>query len=308
MKRLALSLAATLGISAAVFAAEPTTGPSPADVADTGTTINPKPDEAKPEKPWALTGGFDYLTQYMFRGYNTVPSGLIIQPYVDFSYTVYDQNEFSIAPHVGLWGDFTEKSGPREWEHFAEGDVTVGIGFGYKNFNATVNFNEQGYPSKYAPNHGEASEIQEMQLLLTYDDSACWEKCPVLAGLNPHLSYIQEIKDRNDHDNNIYWEVGLEPTFKEVHVGSLPVTFSVPLTVGLSSDSYYTDTSGHNDPVGYWLAGVKATIPIPVNEKWGKWSVIAECDYLRLESRSTIDANTGDNDDVIERVGVEFEF
>jgi hypothetical protein len=53
---------------------------------------------------------------------------------------------------------------------------------------------------------------------------------------------------------------------------------------------------------------VKATIPLPLNEKWGKWSIVAECDYLHLGSRSTIDANTGDIDDVIERVGVTFEF
>src|SRR2546423_1042774 len=123
MKPLALSLLATLGISSIALAAEPATAPSPSDVADTGTTINPKTEEAKPEKPWALTGGFDYLTQYMFRGYNTVPSGLIIQPYIDFSYTIYDQNDLSIEPHVGLLGDFTEKSGPQQWEHFSEGYV-----------------------------------------------------------------------------------------------------------------------------------------------------------------------------------------
>lgn len=309
MRRKVCSLLAAITLSTTTMAAAQETDsappPNPGNVTDTKTGT----DEAKPsetEKAWELTGGFDYLTQYLFRGYNTVPSGLIIQPYVDFAYTIYDKNDLSIVPHIGLWGDFTEKSGPHDWDKFAEGDVTAGVGFGYKNFNLTINYNYQGYPSKYAPGGGEISEVQEMQFLVSYDDSACFEKVPVLAGLNPHVSLVREIKDRNDHDNNEYLELGLEPTFKEIKLLNLPVTFSVPLTVGLSTDSYFTDDAGHNETCGFYSAGVKASIPIPMNEKYGSWSVTFECDYVHLEAQSTVDSNTGDDDDIVGRVGVQF--
>src|SRR5262245_49109792 len=86
-------------------------------------------DEEAPEKPWLVIGGFDYLTQYLYRGYNTVPSGLIVQPYFDFYYTVFDSGGLAISPHIGLWADFTEKSGPHDPKHFAEGDVNAGVTF-----------------------------------------------------------------------------------------------------------------------------------------------------------------------------------
>jgi hypothetical protein len=304
MNRFAIPLLATLGLSLPMLAQEPKPSET-GQTTDTKTQIE-QAEQSESEKPWTLSGGVDYLTQYMYRGYNTVPSGLIIQPYVDFAYTVFSSDDFAITPHVGVWGDFTEKSGPHNPKHWAEGDITAGIGFDYKHWNLTIDYNYQGYPSKYAPG-GEISEIQELQFLLTYDDSHCFDKVPLLASTNPHVSYIHEIKDLNDHDNNKYLEFGIEPTFEEFNVASLPVTISIPLTLGMSTDSYYTNDGGHNEVIGYWVAGIKATIPLPVPEKFGSWSVVLECDYLSLQAQSVRDANTGDRDDIIGRIGVEFE-
>src|SRR5262245_24484958 len=69
----------------------------------------PVPEE--PEKPWAITLSADYLTQYFYRGYAVVTKGWIVQPAIDFSYTVYDQGGLSITPHVGGWFNIIEEKG-----------------------------------------------------------------------------------------------------------------------------------------------------------------------------------------------------
>jgi hypothetical protein len=273
---------------------------------DTGTAVDTKEPAQQPaetddeEKPWAIEITVDYLSQYFYRGYNVVPKGWIVQPNIDFSYTVYEAGDLSITPHVAGWFNLTEEKGPQSPEHLAEADLFTGVAFGYGNFELLAEYNFQGYPSRYGIDEG-SGEVEEVQFILSYDDSAHWPDDSPLAGVFPYAGYYHEIDDHNDDDRNAYVEVGVEPALQDFTVAGRAVTVSFPLTVGLSTDSYYTGAAGHNETLGFYLVGVKATAALGEH-----WTLIGEVDYLRLESASVIDANDGNEDEVIARVGVSF--
>ena len=302
--RVAVTVAVVLVITTYAAAQEPT---------DTGTAVDTKEPAQRPaepdaagddddadEKPWAVEITVDYLSQYFYRGYNVVPKGWIVQPNIDFSYTVYEAGDFSITPHVAGWFNLTEEKGPNSPEHLAEADLFTGVALGYGNVELLLDYNLQGYPSRYGIDEG-SGEVEEVQLILSYDDSAHWPDGSALAGVFPYVGYYHEIDDHNDDDRNAYLEVGLEPALQEFTVAGRGVTISVPLTVGLSSDSYFTDDAGHNETLGFYLVGIKATAALGE-----RWTLIGEVDYVRLEAASVIDANDGEQDEVIARVGVAF--
>jgi hypothetical protein len=270
---------------------------------DTGTAIDTQQaaeqaDEGTPEKPWTVQITLDFPTQYFYRGYNVVSKGWIAQPAIDFSYTVFDANGLTITPHVAGWFNLTEEKGPNSPEHLAEADLFTGVAFGFANFELLADYNFQGYPSRYGIDEG-SGQLQEVELVLSYDDSGHWPEALPFAGLFPHVGYYREVEDRNDDDLNAYIEVGVEPTLRDFSVAARAVTVSFPLVVGLSADGYYTDASGHNETLGYWLAGIKASVALDAH-----WTIVGEVDYLKLESTSVLDANGGDSDEVIARIGI----
>jgi len=270
---------------------------------DSGTAINTQEaaeqaDEAGPEKPWTIGITTDFLTQYFYRGYNVVSKGWIVQPAIDLSYTVFDANGLTITPHVAGWFNVIEEKGPNDPQHLAEADLFTGVAFGYANFELLVDYNFQGYPSRFGIAQG-SGQIQEVALVLSYDDNSHWPDASPLAGINPHVGYYREIEDRNDDDKNAYLELGVEPTLQDFPIAARAVTVSFPLVVGLSADGYYTDASGHNETLGYWLAGIKASVALDAH-----WTLVGEVDYLRLESTSVLDANGGNGDEVIARIGI----
>ena len=175
---------------------------------DSGTAIDTKESAQQPEtepeaaeKPWAITLTLDVPSQYFYRGYNVVSKGWIAQPAVDFSYTVHEANGLSITPHVAGWFNFTEEKGPNDPQHFAEADLFAGVAFGYSNFELLVDYNFQGYPSRFGVDEG-SGQVQEIEFVLSYDDSSHWPEASPIAAINPHIGYYREVEDRNDDDLN----------------------------------------------------------------------------------------------------------
>ena len=299
--RVAAATVIVLIATSAAAAQEPT---------DTGTAVDTKEPARQPveadddddagEKPWAVAITVDSLSQYFYRGYNVVPKGWIVQPNIDFSYTVYDGDDFAITPHVAGWFDLTEEKGPGSPTHLAEADLFAGVAFEYGNIELLLDYNLQGYPSRYGIAQG-SGEVEEVQLILSYDDSAHWPDGAPLAGVFPYAGYYQEIDDHNDDDRNAYVELGVEPALQEFFVAGRAVTVSFPLTVGLSADSYFTNAAGRNETLGFYLIGLKGTAALGE-----RWTLVGEVDYVRLEAASVIDANGGDEDEVIARVGVAY--
>jgi hypothetical protein len=258
-------------------------------------------------KPWTISITVDYLSQYIYRGYTAVPSGWILQPGIDLSYTIHDRDGLTITPHVAGWFNFTEDKGPDSPSHFAEADLFAGFAVAWRSWEFSANYNFQGYPSRYGIAEG-SGQVQEVEFVLGYDDEPLWPDGGLVTAFYPYVGYFHEVQDRNDGDLNATVELGLEPTLRDFDVAGRSVTLSFPLTVGLSTDSYYTDADGHNERLGYWLAGVKATVALTDDgSAAGAWSLVGEIDYVRMESASTIEDNGGDRDDFVFRLGLAVE-
>lgn len=253
--------------------------------------------EDESSKPWSLEINLDWTSVYADRGYNTVNQGVIVQPSVEFDYTIVDQGGFTITPYVGSWHNITSErigdGSPRWW---AEADVYPGLKFGYANFELDIYYNLMTYPNR------SSGQQEEIDVALSYDDSAMWESSRWFAGFQPHVGIYMEIRDLDDEDCNQYLELGLEPTAKPINLGKWPVTLSLPLLLGTSPDSYYTSDDGHNEFFGYVSAGLKASTPIHL-VPGADCSLTAEVDWIHMLADSTREANNDSDDAFTARVG-----
>ena len=265
--------------------------------ADGGTELKGK---AQPGYPWVLTGGVDLLDHYIYRGYSQQSSNLSATPYATFSYTVYRNDDLAITPHVGGWLDYTSGPATESPKHIQETDLLTGALVTLGDFALDLQYIYYTYPN------GSQRDVHEIGFDLQYDDSRFWARgCPI-ASLNPSVALFYQTRDDNDDDYNTYVGVGLEPALREFKLGPVPVHMTFPATFGFSYDGYYKDDDGHNANAGFWMAGVKAAVPLPRTGYNLRWSLEFEADYWRLLADSVQDANTHDPDDVTIRVGLKF--
>ena len=260
-------------------------------------------EKGEPETgaPWSLSGGADFRDQYFFRGYRYTNSGINFQPYATLGYTVYDEAGLTLTPHVGTWMNFTEDQGTDSPKHWQEVDLIAGLEVTAGDFNFDFLYTYYASPNDFF------EDTHEIGVDLTYDDSRFFPRnCP-LSGLNPSLAFFYETKDPNDHDYNTYVGVGLEPTLRDFNVGPVPVSLSFPMALGGSYDGYYQDDDGHNENLGFWQVGVKCGVPLPRTGYGMRWALEAELDYLRLLADSVENANGGDSDDFVFRIGFKFD-
>ena len=267
---------------------ESTEQPAQEPGAQQKTVLQPQP-EAESTKPWYLYGSIDLRSQYFFRGYNQNSHGYIVQPNAEFGYTVYDNGTFSLTPFVGTWLNLTQQRGPGSPAHFNELDYIGGVDLIIKE-KLTLRFLYTDYTS---PSDA-FEDIQELGLNLKYDGLPLgpFEK------LNPAVGYYTEIQNKAETEH-AYLEFGVEPTLAEIKLANVPVTLSFPTLLGTSLDTFYTGAGGHNAFWGFAQAGVKASVPVSVDKKWGEWTLSAEVDYVYLFANSVRAANTGDDDDVV---------
>ena len=259
-------------------------------------------DEAarQDEGRFHVSGGIDVRDQYFFRGYNLASSGGAFQPYFDLLYTVYEDGNFSVTPHVGAWFNFTQEKGPENPKNWNEIDALAGVAVVWERFE--FDFQWVMYAS---PNEAwERSE--EIGVDINFDDSDLWGRGNPFVALNPSVAFYHEYYDKNDSESDAYFGVGIEPELRPVDVGPLPVTFSFPLTYGGSYNGYFYDDRGGADPSGFWSAGIKAHFDLP-GDNPNNYAVEAEVTYIRLLADSVERANGGDSDDISLRVGFTFE-
>ena len=248
----------------------------------------------------AVRGGLDLPTQYLFRGYNRAGSGWIVQPHATLAWTAFRNDDFSLTPHGGFWLSWGEEQGDEGPHHFQEFDLDGGVAVGLGDF--TMDFQYVYYQSP--ANLFEDSH--EVGVDVTYDDSRSGWGGGLFTGLHPSFALFYQARDDGDDDYNTYVGLGLEPTLKDMQVSRLPVSVSFPLTVGGSYDGYYKDDDGHNANVGFYSVGVKAGVPLGAGGYNVRWALEAELDYVRLLADSAQNANEGDPDDFVFRVGLKF--
>ena len=279
--------------STAALAVEPAPAPAAGgeDVGNVRRKVEgpeEKPGEG-PERPFSVEVVVEGKTAYLFRGYNVMDTGYIVQPEVTLSLRGAEWGPYSFAPYVGVWSNISETKGPdaSPWSHWTEFDATGGVVVERGEWSLDVQWNYYVSPSDFF------GRTHEVGATLAFGGNVFG------VGLEPHVGVFRELLDRADGDENTYFEAGLEPELTL----SEKWTLAVPLTVGMSLDGYYTDSRGRNSFFGYASVGAR-----PAYQLDDHWSVYAGVEYVHLFADSVEAANGGDQGKVIGVVGVAFSY
>lgn len=248
----------------------------------------------------------DFTNVYFFRGIKQERDGFIWQPYLDVGVTLWDDEDApirSVTLGMGVWNSFhSEKTlaGPSGPSNLYETDyypsLTVGLPGGFE-----TSFIYYVYTG---PN-GSFNTVQEMTILLSYDDS---ELLGAFA-MSPVLSFAAELENTSFGDKRgTFIGLGVEPTLWASDNEDLPLTITLPMEGGLSIDNYYEEPGRSNDNFGYLAAGLSIGTDLTfVPEAFGTWnfSVTGKGYYL---GQSLKRANGNDNlyPQVIGSLGVSY--
>jgi hypothetical protein len=290
---------------------------------------------------WALTGGLDYATAYMHRGYLHQDSGLIVQPFVTVACAWEAAHELTLTPYATFWNsidlDSKDVSGPLGGlpcailHHHAGGALTslgkfynlaswangnltgtgadwyqtewmVGAVLRWRDLWIDLKYDFYAYPT------GIFLPIQEIGGKMSYDVASCWRETKPDSQffLRPYVSLFQETVNYYD-DNATYFEVGVEPSFR-CELWGQRIGITLPVALGMSLDNYYVDVAtGQNEFIGYWSAGAVASMALPTGSKLGNWYLTGSVIYYHLVANS-LKAIDGTSDEVVGKIGVSFAF
>ena len=241
--------------------------------------------------------GVDFPTAYYFRGIIQEDEGVIAQPYVSGTLSLYEDGQGlnSFSATLGIWNSFHEEQtgttgDPKSWY---EADLYGGVAVGFLDI-----FELSTLYTAYTSPNGAFSDVHELAFSLSVDDSG-------LLGdfaLSPYISVAFEIDGQADGgaDEGVYMEIGIEPGYTFLKDSKYPITLSLPLKVGLSLDDYYEDpNTGSDETFGYFDGGIAMSIPLGfVPAKFGEWAFSAAGHFLALgDSLETI--NGGDDFEVL---------
>lgn len=215
--------------------------------------------------------GLDITSNYVFHGIVQENQGVILQPYADWSFKVYQAEGFlnQVSLNFGVWNSFHSRhtstaSTTRSWYEF---DFLAGASFTFaKNFVFTPTY------VLYASPNDSFTESHNLQLKLSYNDS---DLLGAFA-LNPYVLAEIELdgKAGNGSDEGVYYEVGIAPS-REFG----PVTVAIPLKAGFGASDYYAGNKGF----GFFSAGVVASYQLAfIPECLGDWSVNANATYYEV--------------------------
>jgi len=229
-------------------------------------------------KESCITGdlGVTMPTEYISRGLVLENQGVIAQPYLDLYFKLYEGTGFinKVTFNLGLWSSINSHvqnpySSTRNWYEF---DYTAGFSVTMaKNFTATLSYFEFDSPSD------NFDTARSMNLNLAYDDS---DLLGAFA-LHPHFTVLAELNapgfaGLNGH--GWYFEIGVAPSYTFAKGSAYPVTFSVPLTVGLGDDRFY-----NGDTFGYFSAGAQISVPLAfIPSCYGSWTFSGGYTYYQL--------------------------
>lgn len=264
---------------------------------------------------FSVSAGVDFATQYIFRGIMQENQGSIIQPWADLGVNFYEGDDGinSIDMNIGIWNSI--HSGPTggdnatgmlsDPEGWYEADFYAGISVGFlETWTAGVT-----YTIYTSPNDAFA-DIEDIGLSLGYDDAKWWEDVdlPGFKGLQPNVNVIFEIDGQADGGMNYgtYLELAIEPSVLLIDNESLPITFKVPVTLGLSLDNYYEDGTGDDDTFGYVDVGFVFEAPLTfIPKRYGEWSAHAGVHMMMLgDSLQAISLAGQGNGDSVEVYGM----
>lgn len=257
-------------------------------------------EEAGPNTgAFSFSGGVDYTTTYMFRGYNLGDSGKIVQPYLTLKTETLTAGEFSFSPYIGTWNSFQDADNAGKLDNYwYESDLFGGVDIAFGDFVLTPSYVFYTYPA--------SDTFQEFNLKLAYNDTELMKSAGVPFALAPYIAYAIET-DHPGGDENQYLEIGISPSFELSK--DMPVTISVPVVFGMSIDGTYLEDDGSNATFGFGSIGLAASYPLDmIPAKYGSWSLTGNVKYYQLFADSAQNSNQGDDWRVVGTVGLAFTY
>ena len=247
----------------------------------------------------SLSAGTDFSHAYFFRGIAQERSGIVAQPYMDMTFSLFEATEglTSVTFTIGQWNSL--HTGPSGSDGPAanvgawyESDFYTGFAFGIDNWDVGI-----AYTAYLSPNDAFGT-VKEVALSVAIDDSA------FLGGfsLSPHALMAIELSGQADGGagEGVYLEFGVEPG---ISLEGTPVSLSFPVTLGVSMADYYEGTPDNDDVFGYLDLGLLASAPLAVPESYGAWQVSGGIHLLSLGDALT-SFNGGDGFQAVGTVGV----
>ena len=226
----------------------------------------------------SLSMGVDASHAYFFRGIKQERQGLVVQPFADASFALFEDGEglTDVTLTIGQWNSL--HSGPSGAEGPAanvaswyESDFFTGVTLGLENWEAGIT-----YTSYLSPNDSFGT-VHELSLALSMDDSE------LLNGfaLAPHVGIAIELSGQADGgaSEGAYLELGVEPGLQLLEGGA---SVGFPVTLGVSLNNYYEDGAGFNDTFGYFDVGAVGSFPLGVPESVGSWELTGGVHLLAL--------------------------
>jgi hypothetical protein len=259
-----------------------------------------------------LTGSFDGVSTYMFRGIRQHSTGIALWPVVDLGLAVYsgDDTLKSATVNVGTWNSLhtgdTGQDGPTG-KLWYESDFysKLSLGFGGGASVAAL------YTAYTSPNNA-FTTVKEIALQVSIDDSAHLGK----AALKPYALVAFEFDTEpgvgqadGGSKAGRYLELGVAPGYS----GSR-ASIAVPVKVGLSLANYYELNTGTaaapvfvDNKFGYFSVAGLVTVPLGGTTSFGAWNLHGGVEFQALGD-TTKALNGGDGQRVIGSIGIGFSY
>lgn len=247
-------------------------------------------------------------SQYYFRGLPQENQGFIVQPSLQLDKPLWAGSEHlidALSLTMGVWNSL--HSGPTGTgggsEAWFESDFLVGGNASFGDLRATALY------LAYASPNGSFTTLQETTLTLSYDDSALWPGEWFL-GLQPSITFAQELRGQNDLGTarGRYLELGVTPGIEFTLRAPRPsddaapaappsLSLTLPIKVGFSLGDYF-EADGTDDTFGFVDVAMNLSVPLPLPEHLGDWSLVVGVEGLWLGDNAAAQ-NGGDTFEVI---------
>ena len=333
MRRVSAAMVLTVGLAGATWAADPVKDAAPAATpvataaaaalatdekdaaknvdgqdAATPAVTQPPADAAEPADPnpgaLTLSGGFDLLNQYMFRGIRQHSTGMAMWPWADLGIALHsaDSGVTSVGVNIGTWNSLhtgdTGTDGPST-KLWYESDfyATLGLGFSHGVSLGTT------YTAYTSPNNS-FSTVKELSFKLAFDDSPQLGK----ASVKPYVLLAQEFDTApglgqadGGAEAGTYLEIGFAPGYS----GS-KASLAVPIKFGFSLSDYY-ELDGDDNAFGFASLGAQVTVPLGATSKFGAWNIHGGVEFQILGDTTKF-FNGGDDTQFIGSFGIGFSY
>jgi hypothetical protein len=255
-----------------------------------------------------LTGSFDVVNQYMFRGIRQNSTGVAMWPAMDLGIAAYSGmgGLKSVGINFGTWnslhtGDTGQDS--TSGKLWYESDFYAALGFG---FGGGTSFTTT-YTAYTSPNNG-FTTVKEIMFKLGVDDSGMLGK----GAVKPYVLVAREFDTdvatgQADGGENAgtYLELGIAPGY-----AASKASIAFPIKVGLSLSDYY-ELAGEDEKFGFFsIAGI-VTIPLGGTTSFGAWNIHGGVEYQRLGDMTAainFDDDGPKNNQVIGSIGFGFSY